>query len=103
MQSYAFLLGTTKPICKMIFAKTTQKFLYHSAMVPLGKSMLPSSNEIFDIFPADRVPIIINSPHSGQQIPDYIAELMTPESLKLPDTDLFVDDLYSFARILVFV
>jgi len=59
--------------------------------------MLPSSNEIFDIFPADRVPIIINSPHSGQQIPDYIAELMTPESLKLPDTDLFVDDLYSFA------
>ena len=43
------------------------------------------------------MPIIINSPHSGQQIPDYIAELMTPESLKLPDTDLFVDDLYGFA------
>lgn len=59
--------------------------------------MLPSSNEIFDIFPANRVPIIINSPHSGRQIPDYIAEMMTPEGLSLPDTDLFVDDLYSFA------
>ena len=61
------------------------------------KSMLPSSNEIFDIFPADRVPIIINSPHSGQQIPDYIVKSMTPEGLRLPDTDLFVDELYSFA------
>ena len=55
------------------------------------KFMLPSSNEIFDIFSADRVPIIINSPHSGQQIPDYMAKIMTPEALKLPDTDLFVE------------
>ena len=59
--------------------------------------MLPSSNDIFDIFPANRVPIIINSPHSGQKIPDYIAKIMTPEGLQLPDTDLFVDELYSFA------
>tara|TARA_Y100000589_G_C27164063_1_gene634022 strand:- start:1039 stop:1860 length:822 start_codon:yes stop_codon:yes gene_type:complete len=59
--------------------------------------MLPSSNEIFDVFPADGLPILISSPHSGQQVPDDISVMMTPEGSKLPDTDLFVNDLYSFA------
>ncbi len=59
--------------------------------------MLPSSNDIFDIFPADSLPLLINSPHSGQQIPQDISVKMTPDGLEMPDTDLFVDELYSFA------
>ena len=78
-----------------------KKFLYHWAMVPL-RSICFQALMIFSTFFRQTVPIIINSPHSGQKIPDDIAKIMTPEGLQLPDTDLFVDELYSFAPDLEF-
>lgn len=59
--------------------------------------MLPSSNHLFNIFWDPRLPILINSPHSGTAIPNLIAQSMTSEGLSRQDTDLFVDELYDFA------
>jgi N-formylglutamate deformylase len=43
-------------------------------------------------------PLLISMPHVGTRIPDDIARRMTPEALKLPDTDWHVDRLYEFAH-----
>lgn len=45
-----------------------------------------------------RVPVLISMPHNGQQIPPDIAATMHPFALTVPDTDWYLDRLYSFAR-----
>jgi len=42
-------------------------------------------------------PLLISMPHTGTDIPDYIAKIMTPEALERKDTDWFIDELYEFA------
>jgi N-formylglutamate amidohydrolase len=42
-------------------------------------------------------PLIVSVPHAGTHIPPEIKARMRPESLFLPDTDWFVDKLYSWA------
>jgi N-formylglutamate deformylase len=42
-------------------------------------------------------PVLISMPHTGVDIPEYIAKTMTPQALKLVDTDWFIDRLYDFA------
>lgn len=51
---------------------------------------------LFDLR-AGQSPLIINIPHAGIHVPDDILARMTPAARKLPDTDWFVDRLYSFA------
>ncbi|HJU25625.1 MAG TPA: N-formylglutamate amidohydrolase, partial [Rhodanobacteraceae bacterium] len=42
-------------------------------------------------------PLLVSLPHDGTAIPDGIAERMTPEALRVPDTDWHVGRLYAFA------
>ena len=85
-------------MCSKILNKITQKFFVSLGYGTFKEYMLPSSNDIFDIFPANRVPIIKYLHQWSVKITDYIIKIMTPkEGLQLPDTDLFVDELYSLA------
>lgn len=47
---------------------------------------------------AEKVPIILSSPHSGTELPDEVIDDYRPEQLdSLDDTDWFIPELYSFA------
>ncbi len=52
--------------------------------------------EVF-AFSAGTVPLLISVPHDGREIPDDIAERMSPVGLDIPDTDWHVAELYRFA------
>jgi N-formylglutamate deformylase len=43
-------------------------------------------------------PLLISLPHDGSTIPDALAERMTPEARRAPDTDWHVSRLYAFAH-----
>lgn len=43
-------------------------------------------------------PLILSFPHSGTDIPRDIAQNLTPEGLRMTDTDWYVPRLYHFAR-----
>lgn len=43
-----------------------------------------------------RVPLLVSMPHVGEHIPPDIAATMTPEALRLADTDWHLDRLYDF-------
>jgi N-formylglutamate deformylase len=43
-------------------------------------------------------PLLISMPHTGQDIPSRIANVMTAEALLLKDTDWFIDKLYDFSH-----
>jgi len=49
-------------------------------------------------FRAGKSPLLLSIPHAGRDIPRAIAETMTGEGRAQPDTDFFVDRLYSFAE-----
>jgi N-formylglutamate deformylase len=65
---------------------------------------MSNNSEIFTLVPpeAKTRPVIISSPHSGINIPDEIAELMTPLAKKSLDSDHHIDELYKFAPSLGF-
>jgi len=46
------------------------------------------------------VPLLISMPHNGEAIPKDIAKTMHGSALKVPDTDWYMDKLYSFAQAL---
>ena len=46
---------------------------------------------------AGSVPLIVNVPHDGREIPADVNAGMTTEALALPDTDWHIRDLYDFA------
>lgn len=48
-------------------------------------------------FATGTVPLLISFPHVGTEVPDDIADRLTPEAHSLPDTDWHVDALYDFA------
>lgn len=50
-------------------------------------------------FQEGKTPLLISVPHAGTMIPADIKDRMEPETLFLPDTDWFVDKLYSWAPI----
>lgn len=43
-------------------------------------------------------PLLISLPHDGTEIPPAITARMTPEALRVPDTDWHVGRLYEFAK-----
>jgi N-formylglutamate deformylase len=43
-------------------------------------------------------PLLVSLPHDGTEIPEAISAHMTPEALRVPDTDWHVGKLYAFAR-----
>ena len=45
-------------------------------------------------------PLLVSLPHDGTQLPDEIAQRMTPDARRVPDTDWHVARLYAFARAL---
>ena len=47
-------------------------------------------------FKQGRLPLLVSMPHVGTHVPEELAERMTPEALRLPDTDWHVDQLYDF-------
>lgn len=53
-----------------------------------------------DIFTLHRghLPLLISLPHNGTELPPQIAERLTPEALRLPDTDWHVSRLYAFVQ-----
>jgi N-formylglutamate deformylase len=53
-----------------------------------------------DIFTLHRgaAPLLISVPHDGTEIPDALRARMTPQALRVPDTDWHVSKLYHFAR-----
>lgn len=42
--------------------------------------------------------MLISMPHNGQQIPNSIADIMTPSAKCIADTDWYMDRLYDFAQ-----
>jgi N-formylglutamate deformylase len=42
-------------------------------------------------------PLLISLPHDGVELPEGVAARLTPEALRLPDTDWHVSRLYEFA------
>lgn len=54
-----------------------------------------------DVFITQRAsPLVISFPHVGTEVPDAIARRMTPEALRLDDTDFEQPALYDFAEAL---
>ena len=53
-----------------------------------------------DVFTLHRgsAPLLISLPHDGSAIPVDLAERMTPEARRAPDTDWHVSRMYAFAR-----
>lgn len=47
---------------------------------------------------AGSMPLIVNVPHDGREIPADIGTRLTAEALALPDTDWHIRDLYEFAN-----
>lgn len=47
-------------------------------------------------FTAGRSPLLVSMPHVGTYVPDAIQAQFSEEAMGLPDTDWFVDRLYSF-------
>lgn len=45
-------------------------------------------------------PLLLSMPHSGTEVPDWLAQRLVPEALALPDTDWHVPRLYGFAEAL---
>ncbi|HEX6612625.1 MAG TPA: N-formylglutamate deformylase [Rhodanobacteraceae bacterium] len=43
-------------------------------------------------------PLLVSLPHDGTAVPDAIAARMTPQALRVPDTDWHVGLLYAFAK-----
>ncbi len=43
-------------------------------------------------------PLLVSVPHDGTEVPDAIAERLTPSARRVPDTDWHVSRLYAFAR-----
>ncbi|HET9836102.1 MAG TPA: N-formylglutamate amidohydrolase, partial [Rhodanobacteraceae bacterium] len=43
-------------------------------------------------------PLLVSLPHDGTVIPDEIAARMTPQALRVPDTDWHVGLLYGLAK-----
>lgn len=52
---------------------------------------------LYDLVPGD-LPLVIDIPHAGTQLPPAIAVRMTPAALAVPDTDWHVEKLFAFAR-----
>lgn len=52
---------------------------------------------IFDLH-RGTAPLLVSLPHDGSAIPPALAERMTPEARRAPDTDWHVSRLYAFAR-----
>lgn len=53
-----------------------------------------------DVFTLHRgkAPLLVSLPHDGSEIPDELAERMTPSARRAPDTDWHVARLYEVAR-----
>src|SRR4051812_41316907 len=49
-------------------------------------------------FERGRVPVLVSIPHAGTDIPDEVAERLTPCALARADTDWHLPELYAFAR-----
>lgn len=43
-------------------------------------------------------PLFVSLPHDGTELPDALAERLTPSARRVPDTDWHVSRLYAFAR-----
>jgi len=43
-------------------------------------------------------PLFVSLPHDGSELPEAIAERLTPSARRVPDTDWHVSRLYAFAR-----
>lgn len=58
------------------------------------------ANPSSDTFTLHRgtAPLLVSLPHDGSAIPAALAERMTPEARRAPDTDWHVSRLYAFAR-----
>lgn len=56
-----------------------------------------TDDDIYDFTPGS-APLLVSIPHDGRSIPDDVAERMTGEALRIPDTDWHVGRLYDFAR-----
>ena len=54
-------------------------------------------SDVFTYYEGD-APLLVSVPHDGRRLPDAMREAMTPEALRLPDTDLHVAELYEFVR-----
>jgi len=52
--------------------------------------------DVYRFRPGTR-PVVVSLPHDGVYVPPEIARRMTPEALRLPDTDWHVSRLYDFA------
>ncbi len=59
-----------------------------------------SDGPVSDVFTLHRgsAPLLVSLPHDGSAIPPGLAERMTPEARRAPDTDWHVSRLYAFAR-----
>ncbi|HEY5808126.1 MAG TPA: N-formylglutamate deformylase [Povalibacter sp.] len=52
------------------------------------------------VFHRGSLPLLISVPHAGTDVPDEVARTFTDAGRELPDTDWYVDQLYSFAEAL---
>ena len=50
------------------------------------------------LFHAGTQPLLVSMPHMGTYIPPALASRMTPQALRVADTDWHMDRLYAFAR-----
>ena len=57
---------------------------------------MPSMKPVFT-FQRGATSLLISIPHAGTGLPDGLAERLTEQAMRLPDTDWFVDRLYDWA------
>lgn len=56
-----------------------------------------SGSPIFSLHQGS-APLLVSLPHDGTEVPADIAQRLTPEARKVPDTDWWVSRLYAFAK-----
>ena len=67
--------------------------LFFTGATPLIE---PVMSDVFTAI-APRAPLLISVPHAGREVPDEIRERLNSHALTLPDTDWYVDRLWSWA------
>jgi N-formylglutamate deformylase len=63
-----------------------------------GDTREPGADDAMFSLHRGTAPLLVSLPHDGSAIPPALAERMTPEARRAPDTDWHVSRLYAFAR-----
>ncbi len=87
----------TKPSCKRV-VRWRRCLANHLCHIFLNMAAMTYTTPPPFLFHAGTQPLLLSIPHMGTHVPLSIAERLTDEARRVPDTDWHLDRLYAFAR-----